>query len=189
MVKLLNRPAVVTDWHFRRWLGAPRRLTRRRGFGIHSPFAFDFVRRVINQPCRYYCYPLLDEAARRTGIRRSVLRLVFRIALFFQPRDVRIFSEDYGYDVAVREALPEGCDPTGPSMMIVAMHVDGKKLDDVLACAASGGIVVIAGMRHLSDVAHAVWVNAAGGMMFRGSDVAVYVGLRHLPRQLFNIWI
>ena len=74
-------------------------------------------------------------------------------------------------------------------MMVVAQHVDGKMLDDVLACAASGGIVVIAGRKHLPDVARAVWVNAARGMMFRGSDVAVYVGMQHLPRQLFNIWI
>lgn len=189
MANLLKRPAAATDWRFRRWLGAPRRLARRRGFGIHSPFAFDFVRRVINQPCRYYCYPLLDEAARRTGIRRSVLRLVFRVALFFQPCDVRIFGDADGYDEAVREALPDGCDRTGPSMMVVAQPVDGKMLDDVLACVASGGIVVIAGRKHLPDVVRSVWVNAARGMMFRGSDVAVYVGMQHLPRQLFNIWI
>lgn len=174
---------------FRRFLGAPRRYVRRRGFGIHSPFAFDFVCRVISQPCRYYCYPRLDEAARRAGLRRGVLRLVFRVALFFRPRSMAVFGPSEGIDVALGEAVPEGAECKGPDMYVVTAHPDACRMETLEMAMAAGAVVVFVGMRRYSAAVVRLWSSADRGMLFRGSDAAVFVGLRHLPRQQFNVWI
>ena len=33
-----------------------RFLRHRKGFGVHSPFAFSFITKVIDERCGYYCY-------------------------------------------------------------------------------------------------------------------------------------
>lgn len=173
---------------FRRYLGAPRRYARRRGFGIHSPFAFDFVRRVISQPCRYYCYPLLDDAARRHGMKRGVVRLIFRVALFFRPRSVEVFGPSAAVDAAVGEAVPAG-GGGGPRMIVVTSAPDPSQADELQKCMSQGGVVVFTGLRQYTSAAARLWAAADRGMLFRGSSAAVYVGLHHLPRQQFNVWI
>lgn len=44
----------------KRYCTAWRRQRRSRGFGIHSPFAYRFVREVLGQSLPYYCYEQLD---------------------------------------------------------------------------------------------------------------------------------
>lgn len=173
---------------FRRYLGAPRRYARRRGFGIHSPFAFDFVLRVISQPCRYYCYPRLDDAARRAGMKPKVLRLIFRVALFFRPQAFEVFGPSEAVDIAAAEAVPSG-GGDGPRMIVVTAAPDSRAAAEIEKCMSQGGIVVFTDLRLYRSAAAALWSSADRGMLFRGSDVAVYVGLRHLPRQQFNVWI
>lgn len=70
----------------RRLIGLPRRRVRAAGFGIHSPFAFGFVRDVIRCRLAYYNYEAIDAIAGRCGIRKSALRLAFRIASRFDCR-------------------------------------------------------------------------------------------------------
>lgn len=173
---------------FRRYLGAPRRYVRRRGFGIHSPFAFDFVLRVISQPCRYYCYPRLDEAARQAGMKRKVLRLIFRVALFFRPQSVEVIGSSQAVETAVGEAVPAG-EGRGPRMIVVTAAPDSSQAEKIGKCMSQGAIVVFTGLRHHRDAVAGLWSSADRGMLFRGSDTAVYVGLCHLPRQQFNVWI
>lgn len=38
---------------------ALQRYKRSRGFGVHSPFAFHFILRVLREKSPYYCYPQL----------------------------------------------------------------------------------------------------------------------------------
>lgn len=52
---------------FKRFRTAWSRHHRSRGFGIHSPFAFRFVREVLGQRLPYYCYESL-EALRSTVV-------------------------------------------------------------------------------------------------------------------------
>ncbi len=66
------------------------RLPKRRGYGIHSPFAYNFVTQVLYSPGHYYAddtlFPLRDRLLhpRRTAIRR----LLFRLANFWQPEEI-----------------------------------------------------------------------------------------------------
>ena len=73
------------------------RFRHRRGYGVHSPFAFSFIKGVVFERTAYYGYaPLREqekEMARREG--RGVLaeglrvrRLLFRVANYAHPATI-----------------------------------------------------------------------------------------------------
>ncbi|MDR2121110.1 MAG: hypothetical protein LBP64_09615 [Tannerella sp.] len=64
-----------------------RSLFCRKGFGVHSPFAFDLITNVIEERCAYYFYEEIDSAWRHLsqnrapivcGDRRTTVRKAFR---------------------------------------------------------------------------------------------------------------
>ncbi len=58
------------------------------GFGIQSPWAYSFVREVVNEHSPYYAYEELDAMAELGGLsplNRKMGRLYFRIANYLQP--------------------------------------------------------------------------------------------------------
>lgn len=63
------------------------RFRKRKGYGVHSPFAYDFIRTVINERGHYYAYDELKPL--RKGVRSlspiAVDKLLFRLANFCQP--------------------------------------------------------------------------------------------------------
>ncbi len=94
---------------FRRYCTALRRYNRSRGFGIHSPFAFYFVRRVLREGCPYYAYENLNiyhslakrliskhNATRNRLISLRIAKMLFRIACYFQPKDILQIGCCYG---------------------------------------------------------------------------------------------
>ena len=69
-----------------RWL---RRFRHRRGYGIHSPFAFGFVTGVVYEAGAYYAYAPLAQKWRGklkgSPLRPKDLRLLLRLANFQHP--------------------------------------------------------------------------------------------------------
>ena len=68
------------------WLA---RFRHRKGYGVHSPFAFRFITDVIYESHPYYGYALLDRGlplSMRLRVRRG-LHLLLRIANHLQPCD------------------------------------------------------------------------------------------------------
>jgi len=64
-----------------------RRFRHRRGYGVHSPFAFHFLRDVVYEKASYYAYGELDGGlgwTQRLRIRRG-LHLLLRLSNFVQP--------------------------------------------------------------------------------------------------------
>ncbi|MBR1401274.1 MAG: hypothetical protein IJ562_06745 [Prevotella sp.] len=86
------------------WL---RRLPHSFGFGIQSPWAYQFDRNVVNEHTPYYAYADLDAAIPELDpIIKKLSRLYFRIANFRQPH--RII--DYGSDThAYGEYMKAAC--------------------------------------------------------------------------------
>lgn len=60
------------------------RYRRSRGFGVHSPFAYYFIKRVIKEQWGYYAYEDIDKAARKEKVSRSEARLLFPSGKLFQ---------------------------------------------------------------------------------------------------------
>ncbi len=171
-------------------LGAPRRATRRRGHGIHSPFAFDFVRRVIAQPCRYYAYESMPAGSRSE---RRIMRLLFRLGLFFAPDDIITIG---AVDPCMMQWLRRGAEAASGRRHCGPMLVVGKggtaTEEDIAQIAAKEGVSVWLHMDVNSGERTRVTRLAQQcphGMLFRGAHTAIYVGLKRLPCQQFDVWI
>ncbi len=89
------------------WL---RRITHCRGFGIQSPWAYRFVRYVVNEHYPYYAYSELKELLDRTEpVQRKLSRLYFRIANYRQADHVIDYmSPCSAYDIMMKR----GCRKT-----------------------------------------------------------------------------
>ncbi len=93
------------------WL---RRIPHRRGYGVHSPFAYNFITRVIYEKTPYYKYAdLRVQEKTRMGQERAdwlyeplkVKRLLFRLVNYARPRTI----VDAGHLSASSLYLKAGC--------------------------------------------------------------------------------
>jgi len=71
-----------------------RRFQHRRGYGVHSPFAFDLITYVIYEHSPYYAYKELQEKENKLKINQPrgwlneplhLRRLLFRLSNYVQP--------------------------------------------------------------------------------------------------------
>lgn len=65
-----------------------KRWRHGRGFGVHSPFAYDFITRTLRERLPYYAYHNIDVLAAEQSLNRTELkrlRLIFRIAVRVNP--------------------------------------------------------------------------------------------------------
>ena len=73
-----------------------RFLRYRKGFGVHSPFAYSFITKVIDERCGYYCYQdielirrqLIHKGNKLAGkdIKHTHGELLFRTVNYFKPK-------------------------------------------------------------------------------------------------------
>jgi hypothetical protein len=66
------------------------RFLRSRGFGIHSPFAYNLVTQVIGEKTPYYCYEEIKETARNLVRHEQIIssstgQMIFRLTNHFKP--------------------------------------------------------------------------------------------------------
>lgn len=82
------------------------RFRKRKGYGVHSPFAFSFVTDVLYNKDGYYAYEAMDRNLRwwQKARVRSLRHLAFRLANFQMPRTLYC----PGLEKALREACQHG---------------------------------------------------------------------------------
>lgn len=76
-----------------RWF---RRFRQRRGYGVHSPFAFEWITAVVyNQQAQYYAYaPLSQQHKQWSGVLSiKDARLLFRIANHFRAKHILMVGQ------------------------------------------------------------------------------------------------
>lgn len=152
-----------------------QRLRHRRGFGVHSPFAFRFITEVLNPP-RGYRYYAEECCPDRTG------RILARLTGFFAPSGVAYC----GRGACALSAPGAPRVPVGSADMIVIDLRDGCP-DDVLRRVSRGGVVVFA-LHHSGGRILSLLAGMPYGMSFRNASTrAVLVVRRNLPRQDF--WV
>lgn len=99
----------------KRYRTAWSRHHRSKGHGIHSPFAFNFVRFVLREKSPYYCYDELKqlrqaviESLRGAKKHRRVIsfkgvKMIFRITNFFNP--LRCFQVGTCYGITAASVM------------------------------------------------------------------------------------
>lgn len=85
-----------------------RRLTS-YGFGVHSPFAYKFIKCVLREKYPYYCFD--------NEVRTRSERCLFRVANYFQPARVELLGAD---TARARELILMAC----PRAEIVTTDAD-----------------------------------------------------------------
>ena len=92
---------------FKRYYTAFRRYKRSKGFGIHSPFAFNFVLKVLRERNQYYAYDNIHAAhwgATRLATTKEskhilsykYAKMIFRIACHFNPTSILQVGTSHG---------------------------------------------------------------------------------------------
>lgn len=97
---------------FRRpWIWALR-FRKRKGYGVHSPFAFAFIRGVVLETGAYYAYAPLSLLhpwwVRWVRLYPMMCRrLLFRLANFAEPKTMRLLTTDPLAKRYIQAAVPK----------------------------------------------------------------------------------
>ena len=111
-----------------RWL---LRFRHRKGYGIHSPFAFSFVRDVVYETTPFYAYTPLHRLRARASspLREKDDRLLFRLANFSEARRIVVVGEEADVETSVayiRAARPN-------AQIAVVPFADDAALTDAIS--------------------------------------------------------
>lgn len=120
---------------------ALNRLKRSRGFGVHSPFAFHFITKVLKERLPYYAYSELD--AKRTATLRAgkasmptkSMRLIFRVVNYFNPQMILQSASSCGLDTASALSVS-----SASQLLVFGIDGEQKRLFDMNTAEFSGRI-------------------------------------------------
>lgn len=180
------------------WL---RRFRYRRGYGVHSPYAFGLITGVIYETTPYYAYARLLRLHpwwQRLPLFRTVARcrMLFRLANFSEAQTIAVVGSrpvEKEYLLAARTSASFiGCEEAasaGAGFVLVAADA----LPEFLAVAArllsampKDGLVVVEGI-HLNAEALATWrmllADACIAVSFDLYDYGILTFDRRLMRQ------
>lgn len=151
-----------------------KRWWRSRGHGVHSPFAFRFIRNVMCDNGDYYAYSLIDGLHDDS----AWLKLLFRLVCEFEPAVV----EASGLSANERSAIS-----LADSRVSIVESRRAERGCLQLVC-HDGMRVTVARDIHAGASA---WSDAVGhmdsGMTFSNGRIGVAVPRADLPRQDFEV--
>lgn len=78
---------------------APLRHHRAKGHGIHSPYAYRFVRQVLSEKAQYYAYGIIRNLASGRNTQRH-LRLLLRLANHFEATQCLCYGPNVETELA-----------------------------------------------------------------------------------------
>lgn len=180
-MKLMMNPIV--------WL---LRVRHRNGYGVHSPFAFDFVTNVLYNGEHYYAYKEMDSVLRwwQKGREKKLRRLIFRLANYRRPGTLCCS----GVDEETEEALHRGC--VGATVMKkiweespgkADMIVMGGEDDSALFYLGEGSMVVLWNLREQRKLWQRLQEDRRVTVTFDLYDVGVAFARKDLNRQNYII--
>ncbi len=156
-----------------------RRWRTGLGFGVHSPFAYYFITRVLRERLPYYDFERLPEISGRQ-IRIRNARMIYRLSAFFRPDTVYVAGEHSEAALAiVTLAHPSARAVSTPETAQMAIYAGS----DTTPAAAAREVTVI--LSADSDAISGFRTSLSEGMTFFNSKTAVAVIRHGLPRQDF----
>ncbi len=162
----------------------PRRITSKirywrtgRGYGVHSPFAYHFITRVLRERLPYYDFDKLGELP----IRVRHARLLYRLTDFFQPATAWVGGE-YAAEARVVIQMAH------PSVRFAESSADADMAVSVFPlCQICAGREVTVAFEADRSTADDFVKSFERGMTFSNGRVMVAVNRHGLPRQDFRL--
>lgn len=177
----------------KRYYTALVRLKRSKGFGIHSPFAFHFVLRVLRERNHYYAYEYIEKSS----------RLLFRIACFFAPKKILILGNankslpailNYSQSCEIYSSYSKYIDNIGndiPFIVVENSETTEQLINDLTLAVEREAIIVIYNInksKSLKKVWNVINVTMQYGMSFTNYKMGIIVGRKYLPRHNYTLW-
>lgn len=170
-----------------------RRLRHSRGFGIHSPSAYRFIREVLCQRLAYYAYPEVDALAAGWPGGRSAARVLFRIAACSRAARVYVGATPQA-DVAaaiVGLAAPRArlVRELSHDVSLLVFLSGDSSVDAAVKAALRGATIVIPDRTcpFGAELLRRLRADVRFGHIFvNGSGAAVFVG-RDVPPEMFAV--
>lgn len=142
------------------------RLPYRRGYGIHSPFAYNLVTRVVYERSRFYAYAPLHGQRAKATLREKDDRLLLRLVNDFQPTCCVVLGAEA--EVTLRylragcrrctywegQKLPHGMHPD--MLLVLPRGAEANVLEEVLRQMQKRSLVVVCGT-HCSAAGRRLW--------------------------------
>ena len=169
-----------------------RRVRHRRGYGIHSPFAFGLVTQVIYSPGMFYAYRWLDKLhpwyVRSFRLRPlAVHRLLFRLANHFQPRLIAapgLTPVEWNYlHEGCRHATIDPAMPRGIADMLLLRNDEPEWVTHV----GEKSLLVVCDLRHNQKLWHTVSANSHTRVTFDLYDIGLAFFNPNLQREDYII--
>lgn len=119
----------------KRYRTALSRHHRSKGHGIHSPFAFNFVRFVLREKSSYYCYDSMKQLRQMVintlhGVKNHPrvisfkgMKMLFRITNFFNPTHILQVGSCYGMTAATMLEVS-----SRSSLLLYEPHLDAYQV-------------------------------------------------------------
>ncbi len=200
-------PSAKTD-RLRRTLRWLRRFRKRRGYGIHSPYAFAFVTGVVYERDEYYAYKGLERHFRRHapgGLRLKDVRLLFRLANFqgaaaclvlgaaassMEAAALRAADSRTRLTFLTSATAQSGLEAGGAHDMVYAAADWAAAADSLYTALADGGMLVLRGI-HAGKESCAAWERLSAlprsTLCFDLHDFGVILHRPKLQRQCYTV--
>lgn len=168
---------------------AYKRWRHGRGYGVHSPLAYDLVMNTLQEHCAYYCYDRLDNAAADSTISPRRLRLIFRLLVRFNPHSVAITGDD-------RRALLRLAAKSANSHCRLVDSIDEAEFvivndnkDSVFRSTDSAKVYLFLSKKNgLSELADSLWSKLDKGLRLDNHrDISLIIASPSLPHQQIDV--
>lgn len=121
LTEICNFAAEMSTWRKEivRFFVRLRRIRHRNGYGVHSPFAYGFIKGVVYEHARYYAYKNLKKRRRKRrhgerGLSARADKLMFRIANYCHPAQASL--------IGIRSALTAEYVAAGSSKAAISIY-------------------------------------------------------------------
>lgn len=176
-----------------------QRLRHSRGFGVHSPFAYRFIREVLRERCAFYAYDDVDAVAGSWPGGRAGARLLMRTAAWMRPDAIAVCG--HGPEAAAARSIATLACPcarlselpqSGHVMTVLCPDADETMADAIYRALAGSdsGLLFVAERRRGPAAALLARIHSNlhfGHLFVNGSGTAIYVGRDTLPAETFRV--
>ncbi len=146
------------------------RIPRSIGFGVQSPFAYDFVTKIVHDKAIYLAYgKLLGKYPTAKEVEVKLRQLLWRVCHWRQPSSVVVALDDAeAYAAYCQEAIPtakvvvccgvDACEDTAtPDLLVISASVDAcNQYDRFAAHATPSSVLFVLGI-HATPTSLACW--------------------------------